>query len=470
MVPLTHAAATVAAHRFGLGEADLATVGPDPARWLLQQIGPADVPPGKLHSLADGLRAQTRYQVAQREARSAADIEKAVAEHLRELVQADVRACVTAAVTTRRPFAERMVQFWANHFTVATNKGSMRGLCGSFEREAIRPHMAGSFIDLLRAAVTHGAMLRYLDNERSIGPRSRAAMARSARANRDSENPDRRQLPQLGLNENLAREVLELHTLGAASRAYTQTDVTAFAAVLTGWRLFPLAAQAQGTTADATVAGFDANWHEPGPKALLGLQVQPGAEGLEQVLAHLARHPATARFIATKLARHFVADDPPQALVQRLEARFMQSGGLLSEVYRELIEAPEAWSAPATKLKTPVEFAVSSFRLLGLGAESLARVADGGISLMGQRLHATPSPAGWPDREEDWLGPEAVWRRVEWATRLAERAGRQHDARMLARQSLGPRLSEATARQIDRAADGPQAIALLLLSPEFQRR
>jgi uncharacterized protein (DUF1800 family) len=188
------------------------------------------------------------------------------------------------------------------------------------------------------------------------------------------------------------------------------------------------------------------------------------------VLGLLVAHPATAQFVALKLARHFVADDPPPDLVQALAHRFTSTQGDLAAVYGALLDAPQTWQPAPQKLKTPAEFVISTYRLLGLGAGPLQRTPDAGIGALGQRLQAAPSPAGWPDRQDDWLGPDAVWKRVEWATRVAERLGRQVDARALARASLGPRLSESTAAQLERAADGPQALALLLMSPDFQRR
>ena len=193
-------------------------------------------------------------------------------------------------------------------------------------------------------------------------------------------------------------------------------------------------------------------------------------EALDRVLHDLALHPSTARFIATKLARHFVADEPPPALVARLQANFLASGGELPALMRTLVESPEAWAAQPAKLKTPEEFVLSAVRVLKLGEQAFARQPDGGIGQLGQRVQAAPSPAGWPDRAEEWLGPDSVWKRVEWATRLADRVGRQLDARSVAQASLGPLLTDTTARQIERAADGPQALALLLMSPEFQRR
>ena len=464
--------AAIAAHRFGLGEAALDVVGADPARWLGAQIGPADAPRGDgLLSTAQALA----HVAAEREQRRIAKspppgmtaeqaAAQAVAGRYRDVIVADARSRLLTAAVTTRPFAERLQWFWANHFTVSLAKGSTRGLVGAFERDAIRPNIAGSFEQLLVASTTHPAMLRYLDNVQSAGPNS-AIVARAAqRAARIGESPR-----VTGLNENLAREVLELHTLGAASAraanpAYTQADVTAFARVLTGWRV--------GYQDTDPARDFDPAWHEPGLKTVLGKTYPSGPDALRRVLHDLALHPATAHFIATKLARHFVADDPPPALVDRLAASYLRSAGELAPVYRELIASPEAWQPQAAKLKTPEEFVISSLRLLQLNRDDPKSAAQnaGGIVTLGQRPQAAPSPAGWSDRADDWLGPDAVWKRVEWATRTANRLGSSVDARALAAQSLGPLLSPDTKTQLDRAADGPQALALLLMAPEFQRR
>jgi uncharacterized protein (DUF1800 family) len=450
--------AAIAAHRFGLGEASLATVGSDAPAWLLSQIGPADAAQGaRLLTTSQALEHVRAEQEKRREARNpppGMTAEQIVGGHYREVIVADLGSRLVTAATTRRPFAERLQLFWANHFTVSLAKGSVRGLVGAFEREAIRPHIAGAFEDLLWAASTHPAMLRYLDNAQSAGPNSRAVAVAARRARRLQEDPR-----HTGLNENLARAILELHTLGV-NGGYTQADVTAFAAVLTGWRI--------GAKDEA--ARFDSVWHEPGPKTVLGRRYPEGPEALRQVLHDLAVHPSTARFVATKLARHFVADDPPPELVDRLAGRFRRTGGVLADVYRELVESREAWQPAQAKLKTPEEFVVSASRMLGLGDRWFERNDAGGIVVLGQRLHAAPSPAGWPDHADDWLGPDAVWKRVEWSTRVGDRLGRAVDARQVASASLGPLLGEASQRQIERAADGPQALALLLMAPEFQRR
>ena len=472
--------AAIAAHRFGLGEGSLSGLGSDPRGWLLAQIGAAE--PQRGSDLPSGVEGVKRYaqfiQGLQRQRTAAAmpagaetaGLEQKFAEHFRALVQADVRARLNTAAQSTRPFNERLALFWANHFTVSMAKASARGIVGAFEREAIRPHIGGTFEDLLKAAVHHAGMLRYLDNDRSAGPESQIVQ-------RQARRPPAVAAQRIsGLNENLAREVLELHTLGVAGGGaeyggwggYTQADVTEFARVLTGWRV-PVAElinAAPGTAASR----FDSSWHEPGAKTVLGKRYAEGPEALDAVLHDLAVHPSTAHFVCAKMARHFVADDPPPALVARLAATWQRTGGELPALYRTLVDAPEAWAAAPAKLKTPEEFVISSARLLQLGEQAFERQPDGAIGQLGQRVQAAPSPAGWPDRAEEWLGPDAVWKRVEWATRVADRVGRQTDARALAQASLGPLLQEATARQIERAVDGPQALALLLLAPEFQRR
>lgn len=470
--------AAIAAHRFGLGEPSLDRVASEPAEWLTAQIGPADAPRGEgLLDTAQALRFVAEEREARRAARRAvadtgaasgqavATSTAAAAARYRAVALADLRSRTLTAVASLRPFAERLQWFWCNHFTVSRAKAGVRGLVGAFERDAIRPNIAGSFEQLLVASTTHPAMLAYLDNQQSAGPHS-PIVARSARRAERLGEP-----PRIGgLNENLAREVLELHTLGAASTrgahpAYTQADVIAFAQVLTGWRVRYGEGQGDGDAAQR----FNALWHEPGAKTLLDKTYAEGPEALHAVLHDLARHPATARFIATKLAQHFVADEPPPPLVERLAASYRDSDGQLGAVYRTLIASPEPWQTPATKLKTPEEFVISSLRVLQLDGPIVEHGALG-IGALGQRVQAAPSPAGWSDRAADWLGPDAVWKRVEWATRVANRFGGAVDARRLAAQSLGPLLKPDAATQIARAADASQAVALLLMTSEFQRR
>ena len=470
MKPSAVLSAALAAHRFGLGEPDLAAIGSDARAWLLAQIGPADAQRGShLPGLTDALARQTAARRQDNDDTRAA---------LRQQGQADIRARLLTAATTQRPFAERLALFWANHFTVSVGKGSTQGLAGAFEREAIRPHIAGRFADLLHAAVSHPAMLRYLDNQLSAGPQSTVVqrLRRRSQAGAEAGGAAPANAPRLtGLNENLAREVLELHTLGVAGGGgaygpwggYEQADVAALAAVLTGWR--GPRTDASAPAADGTTH-FDPLWHQPGAKVVLGRSHAEGPQALRAVLDDLARHPSTARHSATKLARHLVADKPAPALVARLARRFTETDGDLPALYAALIDAPEAWEAGQAKLKTPEEFVLSSARLLRAGERLAQRAPDAGLTALGQRPHSAGSPAGWPDTAADWLGPEAVWQRVEWAVLVADRSAASVDARALALASLGPLLSETTRFQIERAADGSQALVLLLMAPEFQRR
>ena len=468
--PLQNAA--IAAHRFGLGEPRLDVVGDDPAAWLRKQIGPGDAPlGGPLPTSLQALAAYTEQKIpvaALLAPASAASSAGAPEFKLREIITGDLQSRLSTALATKRPFAERLVLFWANHFSVSINKGQVRGLAGALEREAIRPNIAGKFETLLRQASLHPAMVRYLDNNFSSGPHSRVI----ERQSRKADTEEKRKKRSTGLNENLAREIMELHSLGVANGGgtygpwggYTQADVTAFAAVLTGWRAYDPPRSNEATM-------FDAGWHEPGPKTIMGKSYPEGPQALDMVIRDLARHPSTARFIATKLARHFVADEPPLPLVNKLAKTFEQTGGDLAAVYRTLIDAPEAWEPASRKLKSPEEFAISSLRVLGMNEPHLvAKVRESMLVALGQRPHTAPSPAGWPDKADEWLGPDAVWKRVEWSQRQAERVGDRVDARALARASFGPLLTDTTYQQIERAADGTQAIVLMLMSPEFQRR
>lgn len=362
--------------------------------------------------------------------------------------RAEIEARLRLALDARIGLAERMVWFWSNHFCVSASKSAfLRVLAGPFEREAIRPHVFGRFADMLRAVETHPAMLSYLDNVESIGPASQAGQRRGR-----------------GLNENLAREILELHTLGA-SGGYRQTDVGALARLITGWTV----SGRGGALGPPGTFVFNPRMHEPGPATLLGRRYE--AAGLARgraALDDLARHPATARFVATKLARHFLADAPPAAAVDWLTEVFRATDGDLGALARALIEAPWSWGPPA-KLRSPQEYLVACARAVGHapGYGLLAASLAG----LGQPIWQPPGPNGYPDLAEVWGAPQGVRARLDAAARWG-RAAAAHvgDARALARDTLGPRLSRATETAIERAADPAQAVALLFAAPEMQRR
>jgi uncharacterized protein (DUF1800 family) len=457
----------IAANRFGLGArpGELAHLGTDPRGALNAQLtgGAPILQSTGLASSADilsqALKLRRERRLARADAAPNADVAlvKKVAQLYKPVYVDETDARLRAALTTERPFVERLTYFWNNHFAVSVDKMAVLGLAGSFEREAIRPHVLGNFSDLLLAATRHPAMLLYLDNQTSVGPHSKLAV-RAARGIGEH---------RLGINENLAREILELRTLGV-SGGYTQADVTSFAHVLTGWSIGSDSGRfAEGVPGQFV---FHEAMHEPGAQAVLGKRYsEDGAAQGVAVLRELARHPATAEFIATKLARHFIADEPPRAAVEKLARVFRASNGDLPSVYRALIDLSECWAQTFAKFKTPSEYIISSLRGLSL-PESFVDKARASFALLGQRTYAPGSPAGWPDRSADWDGGAAVLKRIEWADAWGQKMGAHRDAALLAPEWLGAAMSAATQTSIARAASGAQALTLLLTAPEFMRR
>jgi uncharacterized protein (DUF1800 family) len=346
-------------------------------------------------------------------------------------------------------FTERLMAFWSNHFCISAAKGELaRMWAGSFEREAIRPHVLGRFGEMLMAVEQHPAMLFFLDNQQSLGPDSRAGQNRKR-----------------GLNENLAREIMELHTLGVGS-GYTQQDVTSLARIITGWTFVGR----QGKLGTPGTFVFNANAHQPGPQSLLGKMYEDtGLAQGEAALADIARRPSTAKFIATKFVRHFVADDPPPALVARLQEVFRKTDGDLLALATALVDSDEAWQAPLTKIRSPYEYLVATGRLLGQLPEDPSRYL-GGLNLLGQPLWAPSGPNGFPDTNAAWAAPEGMKLRLDVAAQVASRVGDNVDPRELLELVAADAASAETRQTIERAESKQQALALLLMSPEVQRR
>jgi uncharacterized protein (DUF1800 family) len=319
---------------------------------------------------------------------------------------------------------------------------------GSFEREAIRPHVFGRFADMLKAVEQHPAMLFFLDNQQSLGPNSRAGQNRHR-----------------GLNENLAREIMELHTLGVGG-GYTQDDVTSLARIITGWTF----AGRQGQLGTPGSFVFNANAHEPGPQRLLGkIYENNGVAQGEAALADIARHPSTAKFIASKFVRHFVADDPPLMLMARMQGVFHNTDGDLKAMAIALVDSDEAWQAPQTKLRSPYEFLVATGRLLGRNPEDPGRYL-GGFNLLGQPLWSPAGPNGFADTNAAWAAPEGMKLRLDISAQVASRLAGNIDPRDLLELAAADAASPETRRTVERAESRQQALALLLMSPEFQRR
>ena len=363
--------------------------------------------------------------------------------------RAEALARFQRATLAEAGFVERLVTFWSNHFCVSAAKGGqVRILAGAFEREAIRPHVLGRFADMLLAVEQHPAMLLYLDNQQSLGPSSRAGINRKR-----------------GLNENLAREILELHTLGVGG-GYTQEDVTSLARIITGWTFVG----PQGRLGEPGTFLFNVNAHEPGQHTLLGkAYADTGLTQGHEALKELARHPSTAKFIATKLVRHFVADDPPPALVARLAQRFTKSDGDLKAVALDLLDADDAWKAPLTKIRSPYEAVIASGRMLARVPEQPLRYL-GSLNVLGQPLWSPAGPNGFADTNDVWASPEGMKLRLDLAAQMAARIGDAFDPRELIDIIAGAAASKETQQTIERAESRQQAMALLLMSPEFQRR
>lgn len=375
------------------------------------------------------------------------------AGRIRDILSEEILARTNHALSTPDGYAERLVWFWSNHFTVTANKAQTVSLAGVYEREVIRAGMTGSFTSLHLAVMRHAGMLLYLDQAQSIGPNSIVGKRRKA-----------------GLNENLAREALELHTLGPDG-GYTQADVTEFARALTGWTIV-----SQRTKRFTQSGGAEGDFvfldmlHEPGARMIMSKRYAEGGEDQARaVLADLARRPATARRVAMHLCRHFIADAPPPAAVDALAKVFLETDGHLPSLHKALIERPEAFDPTLRKYKTPNEFIVSALRLCGVrSVERPALLAAYG--LLGQRPFSAPSPEGWPDTADEWSAPDALMKRLEWSQALADRVAPRTAPADIAVDALGSVFSNRTREAVTRAASTAQGLVLVLMSPEFQRR
>ncbi len=473
------AQAALALYRFGLGPraGSIAGIASDPRGALLAELdgaGAGRIGNADLLTSGTAARVAFAFQQAQRAARQAERAAQQAAAPSggasppqmndqsappppapvrnpgpgmpQQIYLAEAKARIQAALGAEIGFLERLVWFWSNHFCVSADKGNVRQICGAYEREVIRANVLGRFSDMLLAAESHPAMLIYLDNARSIGPDSIAGLRQKR-----------------GLNENLAREILELHTLGVRT-VYTQEDVTRFANVITGWTFVPFRQDpVRGGEFD-----FNPRMHQPGAQTVIG-RSYPDA-GMQQgrdVLAALARHPATAKHVAAKLARHFVADEPPPALVERLAKRFLATQGDLKEVTKALVAAPEAWEAPRAKLKRPGEWVVGMLRAAGITPPDIGPVMQA-HNLLGEPLWRPSAPKGFADESAPWL--DGLAQRLDIANQFARRVGAEADPREVFEQALAPLASSETRQAVLRAESRPQALALLFMAPEFQRR
>jgi len=357
------------------------------------------------------------------------------------LMSAQRAAWLENLLTAAEPVRERLVLLWTNHLTVSIRAGRGAGMMlGSYLCDAVRPNVTGRFEDLLVAAVMHPAMLYYLDQTASIGPDS--PYGRRSRR---------------GLNENLAREVLELHTLSPAS-GYTQADVTEFARLLTGWTV-ERARDPVGTV-------FRPQWHQPGRKTILGKTFEEGPEAAEAALRWLGTHPATYRHLALRMARHMVADEPPPEVVAHIEHVLADTGGDLGEATRAIFRLPAIEAEPLAKLRSPEDYVIAVLRA---GGWTDPRPVLGWIRQLGQLPWVAPQPNGWPDTGAAWAGPEPMMRRLDFSYDIAGRMSHL-DPMALLDTAAGPLARPETVEAVRTAGSKRDALSLVLASPEMQRR
>lgn len=449
---------TLAALRFGFGLGPGHPPVPDPARLLAGLTGPDSAAAAYPVTPMEEHLALARSHVVLARARRAG--EDGAVEELRAFnrarnrgAQRDLMHCLFRAAFSPDDLRERLVLFWANHFSVAGRNARFRPMAPAFLEDAIRPHLAGSFAELLRAAVLHPLMLQYLEQDRSAGPGSEAVQ-RQGRG---------------GLNENLARELLELHSLGVAG-SYTQGDVEGLALLLTGLS-FDLD---QGFR-------FRPRRAEPGRFRILGREYggdRPSLADVEEALDDIARHPDTARHIGRKLAVHFTADAPDPGLVEHLAAAFAAGRGALLPVYEALLEHPAAWVPERARTKPPFDFIASALRALGSRPDQLLALPHGRQVLhfatplrqMGQPFLQPPSPAGWPEEAAHWITPPALAARISWAMTAPERIAPPQDPRDLVEVALADAAGDDLRFAAAAAESRLEGVGIVLASPAFNRR
>lgn len=445
----------VALRRFGLCGApgDSTALIRDPRAVLLADLEASRSP----HPFADGVLTTDRASELFFAKRSQKTISKSsghetfqLENHKRipttgDIHRQDLAALNERAVNTSRPIEERLTIFWSNHFTVSAVRPQVGMLIGVFEREALRPNFHKPFAELLKAAVLHPAMLRYLDNTASVGTHSVLGRGRAS------------------INENLAREVLELHTLGV-NGGYSQDDVTAFACALSGWT-----AGIWDTSGQSSHTFFNERRHEPGRKVFMGKEyADSGPDQAIEMLDDIARHPATARHVIRRLTTHFIGGTVPEGLLSRLISAWNDTNGDLSTVMSTLIQSDEAWSPTFSCIRSPLEFTLSTCRILNIFLPPVSHIHD--LAAMGQPVFRATSPKGWPDSDNGWTSPDGIKTRLDWAFKIARTHTVDISLLELAEQAFGPPISSGTRNAIQGAASSRQGLALLLMAPEMQRR
>ncbi len=450
---------TISSVRFGCGlrPGDAA---PDSPQAIMRGLRNFQPRPGRevadLETRSDLLRTQRKARNARKEKGGDMKMAEAILDDVRrdyvEIVVNDAQDSFATAVDSESGFFERLSAFWTDHFTVASDNRRLTLLVADMIRTAIRPNVTTSFPEMLSAVTKHPAMLVYLNQNRSVGPNSEIGQRR-----------------ERGLNENLAREILELHTLGVGG-GYGQKDVREFAELLTG-----LATSQRGFE-------FRPRMAEPGAERVLGRKYGDNGRAeladVEDALRDLALHPQTADHLATKLVVHFIGAPADPGLVRDMARAYREAGGRLNPMYRVMLEHESAWSLPLLKAKTPFDYVVSAFRAYGLTGRDIRQMKTDDfrktvqlpVARMGQPFLQPAGPNGWPEEPEAWITPSNLAARVIWAHETAQRFARERDPRVFLDETLGPIASPQLASAVAGAETRFEGVAVVLASPEFNRR
>lgn len=419
-------------------------------QWLASQLHSIDLPKPKYHS-SQALKDIVAYNKLNKASKTEPSLLAKKTKLRKSIIKNAKQLSVTNTLfssKTNQAIQARLLDFFSNHFSLSANNLILTALAPTLETEAIAPKLTGTFESMLQAVIAHPAMILYLNNERSTGPNSTNGKKRKKK----------------GLNENLAREVMELYTMGADS-GYRQADVSEFAKALTGWSV------GRVNRNEPASFLFRPNTHEPGSRSILGKSysqetAKRGYVQAQRILSDFAAHPKTAERLCYKLARHFIADEPPLALVEKMKDAYLKNNGSIPIVMAEMLDHPSSWSDISQKLKTPRDFVLSTYRTFNIKRPKPNIFQT--LEIMGQGFFNSGSPAGYPDVSSAWSGSQAITTRIEWAHHVAGQI--EMNAIDAAKIALGPLLSEKTRLLISRAESQRQAITYLLLSPEFQRR
>ena len=453
--------AIIAANRFGLGARpnEIKQATNTPKQWLISSLSNI-APPPEAPTAIEMMRLFAQYKkeknnlkkqaLSMNEAKDSAPLKPKIKPNI--ILQENSALLINKALQANDSINWRLLDFFSNHFSVTSNSPKMKLIAPSMDWDAIAPNLTGHFGDMLTAVVSHPAMLLYLNNEKSIGP--------------DSINGKKRK--KLGLNENLAREILELHTLGVQG-GYKQTDIIGLAKAISGWSVVRTT-KTDELSKDSAFLYKEKN-HQPGSFVILGKEYAETKNSTNQarsVLKDLAAHPSTAEHLCTKLAKHFISDNPPRDLISSMAKTWLNTNGHLKEVYITMINSKHSWQVNTEKYKTPREFFISTLRALNVSTVATKKITRS-LKHLGQTPYNAGSPAGYGDTRADWDGANALYTRIDWAVQVSKQY-RKHSIIQLIHNALNSHLNKQTELIVSRAESQQQAIALLLMSPDFLHR